>query len=641
MAATRKQWQASPCLHPGSEWVVRHLSGETGGGDGKACKLGWLLGEQSSASLLSCMACRNDLLACGGRDYWRQEMEFVRASIPGGISVVGAYFVFASEEDDKSREAHVKAFFQEACNLSALEDFFLCDEQASLVVALSWGRRPEERVTSEEQALFSFYSLSLLSLEFTALSVVSKPNLRESFWNQHLLLRARFTQRFHFTPDKKALITALEEVQQRLHSQNTFLQFKKASSTDSPQSMLIFPIGLQNIASFQTCEDFVYGHKNTKKQKKMHQTLSNYLTPSALEFQILESFSSNAMNTQSPILQFTPNTDNNIHILYLSLDALVYASLKQQLNEALLLIIEKLYQQLKFFTSLVPSFNMKLNTIKFSALHFQPYDLPHLITLIYPMENSTSFTEDHLMDLRQSLHQTFLLPMDRPLLRTVNALTLILTENTQARLCNVHKVLGESGVQGGTMHLIHGSYEYYHYMQDYFDDKGWGCAYRSMQTICSWFNLQGYIPGPIPNHQQIQKLLVHIGDKPSSFVDSKQWIGAIEIMACLKELYGITCKILNVTSGSELKYKASELAYHFDTEGTPVMIGGGVLAYTLLGIDYNAITGAIKFLILDPHYTGPEDIKAIKDKWCGWRDINLFRKDSFYNLCLPLRPKEI
>lgn len=41
------------------------------------------------------------------------------------------------------------------------------------------------------------------------------------------------------------------------------------------------------------------------------------------------------------------------------------------------------------------------------------------------------------------------------------------------------------------------------------------------------------------------------------------------------------------------------------------MMGGGVLAYTLLGIDYNARTGEAAFLILDPHYTGADDLQRI------------------------------
>ena len=41
------------------------------------------------------------------------------------------------------------------------------------------------------------------------------------------------------------------------------------------------------------------------------------------------------------------------------------------------------------------------------------------------------------------------------------------------------------------------------------------------------------------------------------------------------------------------------------------MMGGGQLAYTLLGVDYNELTGECAFLILDPHYTGGEDVKSI------------------------------
>lgn len=70
-------------------------------------------------------------------------------------------------------------------------------------------------------------------------------------------------------------------------------------------------------------------------------------------------------------------------------------------------------------------------------------------------------------------------------------------------------------------------------MQDNFDDSGWGCAYRSLQTLCSWFRLQGYTEHPVPSHEAIQKYLVKIGDKPASFVNSRQWIGSTEVSMCL------------------------------------------------------------------------------------------------------------
>jgi len=34
------------------------------------------------------------------------------------------------------------------------------------------------------------------------------------------------------------------------------------------------------------------------------------------------------------------------------------------------------------------------------------------------------------------------------------------------------------GDDPSSIHLIQGSYDYHHYMQDKFDDNGWGCAYR-------------------------------------------------------------------------------------------------------------------------------------------------------------------
>jgi len=42
--------------------------------------------------------------------------------------------------------------------------------------------------------------------------------------------------------------------------------------------------------------------------------------------------------------------------------------------------------------------------------------------------------------------------------------------------------------------------------------------------------------------------------------------------------------------------------------------GGGVLAHTILGVDWNEATGDVKFLILDPHYTGADDLRIIQDK---------------------------
>lgn len=70
--------------------------------------------------------------------------------------------------------------------------------------------------------------------------------------------------------------------------------------------------------------------------------------------------------------------------------------------------------------------------------------------------------------------------------------------------------------------------------------QGWGCAYRSLQTLWSWFVLQGYTQQPPPTHHKIQQALVEVGDKEPSFVGSTQWIGSFEVSATLNHLMGVS-----------------------------------------------------------------------------------------------------
>eukprot|EP00798_Chlamydomonas_sp_ICE-L_P000604 gene604-2030_t len=148
----------------------------------------------------------------------------------------------------------------------------------------------------------------------------------------------------------------------------------------------------------------------------------------------------------------------------------------------------------------------------------------------------------------------------------------------------------------------------------------------------------------------IQETLVKLGDKSRDFVGSSNWIGAIELSYILDELLGVSCRIMTVNKGSEIPSRARELAAHFQSQGTPVMIGGGVLAYTLLGVQFNESTGDCAFLILDPHYTGGEDLKKIhQGTWVAWKQAGeqaaaggpLFVNDAFYNFLCPIRPKEV
>uniref|UniRef100_A0A3Q0SRY3 Ufm1-specific protease 2 n=1 Tax=Amphilophus citrinellus TaxID=61819 RepID=A0A3Q0SRY3_AMPCI len=301
----------------------------------------------------------------------------------------------------------------------------------------------------------------------------------------------------------------------------------------------------------------------------------------------------------------------------------------EQLMEALthqLTEMEKVtLENMKGMTLLVPE-----------PVHFLLPEPKGLVTVVYP----TGVPDSQLVTLRKELHQQFELPDDRPYFRRSNAYRFPNEPYKDGYLRNPHLVLTHPTLDNGKVYLVQGIYSYHHYMQDRVDDSGWGCAYRSLQTICSWFQQQGYIERSVPTHKEIQQALVDVGDKQASFVGSRQWIGSIEVQAVLNHLLEITSKIMFVSQGSELASKGRELANHFLTEGTPVMIGGGVLAHTILGVAWSETTGQIRYLILDPHYTGAEDLQVITDKgWCGWKGPDFWDQTAYYNLCLPLRPK--
>ncbi|XP_050091021.1 ufm1-specific protease 2 [Anopheles aquasalis] len=271
------------------------------------------------------------------------------------------------------------------------------------------------------------------------------------------------------------------------------------------------------------------------------------------------------------------------------------------------------------------------------CFHFMPRELGHFVTCVYSVGDEPSESDAYLQRKRAALHKEFFLPANRPYFRKGNAYRF----QSSGILQNPHQTLAVPYPDGVTA-VVDGIYTYHHYMQDNFDDKGWGCAYRSLQTLISWFNLQGYSTGPptIPTHTEIQKCLVRVGDKQQGFVGSRQWIGSTEVSICLNEFVGVDSRIMHVSSGAELAMRGRELVHHFQIQGTPIMIGGGVLAHTILGVSVDADDeGRTKFLILDPHYTGADELGTVLSKgWCGWKGGEFWDKTSYYNLCMPQRP---
>ncbi|KAL5205601.1 hypothetical protein ABZP36_033810 [Zizania latifolia] len=374
----------------------------------------------------------------------------------------------------------------------------------------------------------------------------------------------------------------------------------------------------------------------------------------AIQITILSNQSFNSSKINTPVVEYFPAPALvSLRVINLKLDILCYTSVDFPVAAVVSeLVIPGLADQLSIMKNAIVS-EFTAEQPQHCPYHFVPPGLFIPVTAIY--DTRYGEIEEKQSELRRNLHLRLRLPLDRPLLRISNAINFSMgrtdkkaSRNGSSLLRDVHREIPSSGVSGGIMSLIDGSYQYYHYLHDGIDDNGWGCAYRSLQTIVSWYRLQQYSSINVPSHREIQQVLVEIGDKDPSFIRSREWIGAIELSFVLDKLLGVSSKIINVRSGDELPEKCRELAIHFETQGTPVMIGGGVLAYTLLGVDYNEASGDCAFLILDPHYTGADDLKKIVNGgWCGWKKSidskgrSFFLKDKFYNLLLPQRPNMV
>ncbi|KHN78454.1 putative Ufm1-specific protease [Toxocara canis] len=258
----------------------------------------------------------------------------------------------------------------------------------------------------------------------------------------------------------------------------------------------------------------------------------------------------------------------------------------------------------------------------------------NIICVCYPRSDDEAL----LRGFRAKLHKILNLSFDRPLLRASQAISF---ESSSRLLRDPHLYISNYKPKG-ELSLVKGHYDYHHYMQDGVDDTGWGCAYRSLQSIWSWLILQGHTDKPVPTHRQIQESLYECGDKDAKFVGSRQWIGSMELSYCLNNMLGLESRIISTNSGAEIADNVRQLAQHFKNSGAPVMIGGGMLAHTILGVDFNDLTGECAFLVLDPHYAGEEDISTVVSKgWCGWKAPSFWKQDDFYNMLLPMPPTNV
>ncbi|XP_041452945.1 ufm1-specific protease 1-like [Lytechinus variegatus] len=210
-----------------------------------------------------------------------------------------------------------------------------------------------------------------------------------------------------------------------------------------------------------------------------------------------------------------------------------------------------------------------------------------------------------------------------------------------ALLSDVHTSL-QSPEAGGESFFVRGSYLYYHYACDGFKDQGWGCGYRTLQSLCSHIRIAKEVKGATgcrgdePTLREIQEALVAMQDKPESFVGSREWIGSFEVSLCLDFFHDVSGKIIHLSSGSDIPGIVPDLVKHFKTLGTAIMMGGDSDASSkgIFGVHLGASRSYL--LVLDPHFTGHATVEElIKKEWVSWKPSDSFMASSFYNLCLP------
>ncbi|XP_063635995.1 probable Ufm1-specific protease 2 [Cydia splendana] len=392
-------------------------------------------------------------------------------------------------------------------------------------------------------------------------------------------------------------------------------------------------VGLTGISTDATVGELLDSMSPEQPKKKKYNTNSIEILPANLILKATKDILSDKLVKTAVKMMTTQRKPSFCISMPLRIDTLAIIHRNTKLLELYTVLVEAACRSLKLLESVLleqlgqegigDGAGLRLP----ETFHFIPDELGHFVTRIVPK----GIPDESMEKERRLLHEQLGLPVDRPMFRRGNAHV-----QHPTRLLSPHAALPAPARAGVRAALVRGRYGYYHYMQDGFNDDGWGCAYRSMQTIFSWFRYQGYTTVEVPSHREIQQCLVDIGDKPSSFVGSKQWIGSTEVSFCLETLLGVQSRIIFANTGAELQSYTPELLHHFQKHGSPIMIGGGVLAHTILGVEFDAGTNETRYLILDPHYTGADELATVLAKgWCGWKKADFWNKTAHYNLCLP------
>ncbi|EGD76252.1 hypothetical protein PTSG_00954 [Salpingoeca rosetta] len=224
----------------------------------------------------------------------------------------------------------------------------------------------------------------------------------------------------------------------------------------------------------------------------------------------------------------------------------------------------------------------------------------------------------------------------------------------------LRRASGRLNGSGGDGNFVgfQGAVDYWHYHIDDTRDAGWGCGYRTLQSLVSWLNIQGHCQRTPPTIPQIQDTLVSEGEKPPAFRGSREWIGTVEAGRVLQAWCDVDFRIIELPSGKEAWSQAfiDKLEHHFQHVGSPIMCGGtrDNMSRAILGVESgDDVMQDTRLLIMDPHFIrGEEDERRMctcvdaalshlfKKRWLSWRPLSSFEAGSHYNLCCPIPSRQ-
>nr|CAH7757502.1 unnamed protein product [Callosobruchus chinensis] len=395
---------------------------------------------------------------------------------------------------------------------------------------------------------------------------------------RYLMLQVKGSLPFRCEASKSSIQESFQSLKNQISSENVTFKIPQLNSYIL-HSKVICGAEQENMTIKHLYESLNEVHEEPNRKKR-----GKTISPTVLDAEFLLQLSigeAEVSLNHAPVCILNKRNEKIINT-YCKINSLAMIPLDAQLSDIFKLLQNAMLKYVVHYEDKFWPCFTENTSLEIDAYHFYPQECGHFLTLLYPAAK----TDQDLVKERLSLHQLLMLNENFPMFRRANQ---FVSNNNKVNGPLINPHVGVRTLDnGGNQCLVRGNYKYYHYCQNGMDDSGWGCAYRSLQTLASWLKLQGYVNREVPTFQEIQKCLVDIKDKPSTF------------------------------------------------------LGGGVLAHTILGVDYNPQTGNIYFLILDPHYTGSEDLHTIQSKgWCGWKPVSFWQKDSYYNLCLPQVPRGV